>query len=270
MRLDFSLSAFQKPFILTGAGISAESGLATFRGADGLWEGHRIEDVATPEAFDRDPKLVWKFYSMRREAAFRAKPNAAHEALARFVLERPQTKLVTQNVDGLHERAHRAVGAPPPLAMHGQLEVTRCERCGKAWSDRRRYFDEEGQPVSETDFGPAEGTDLEPLPSPDRDRNGLPLSSCCSGRLRPDIVWFGETPYFLETILEAIESCDAFLAVGTSGQVYPAAGFLSVVRRRGAPTAIIGAEKPANGNPKDVFFEGNATHWVPRVAGVAP
>lgn len=261
--LDFLLRRFRRPLVLTGAGMSAESGLATFRGADGLWEGHRIEDVATPEAFDRDAKLVWKFYSLRREAAFRARPNAAHEALARALAKMPDAVLVTQNVDGLHERAHRVHGAKPPLAMHGQLEVTRCERCGTKWADRRQYFDESGQPLPERDFGTPEATGLDLLPTPARDEGALPRSACCKARLRPDIVWFGETPYFLDAILLAVESCDAFLAVGTSGQVYPAAGFLSVARRRGVPTAVVAMEKPANANPRDAYFEGNATRWVP-------
>jgi NAD-dependent deacetylase len=267
MPLEFALTQFRRPLLLTGAGISAESNLATFRGSDGLWEGHRVEDVATPEAFDRDPRLVWSFYSQRREAAFVARPNAAHEALARFFAGREEATLVTQNVDGLHERAHRAKKAPAPLAMHGRLEVTKCERCERPWADRRSYFDGQGNPLPERDFGMPEATDLEPLPRPERDRQGLPRSSCCGARLRPDIVWFGEVPYFLEAIAQALESCDAFVAIGTSGQVYPAAGLLSVARRRGVPTAVVNAEAPANLDRRDRFFAGPATRWVPLLCG---
>ena len=265
---DFLLQSFQKPFVLSGAGISAESNLATFRGSDGLWEGHRIEDVATPEAFERDPRLVWTFYSMRREAAFRAAPNAAHVALAEFLAAHRSSVLLTQNVDGLHERAHRRVGATAPIAMHGRLEVTRCERCHRTWADRRGYFDRDGTPVTEKDFGVAEATDLTPLPSPERDRHGLPRSSCCGGRLRPDIVWFGETPYSLEEIFAAVEACDVFVAVGTSGQVYPAAGLLAMDRERGVPTAVVNADAPANlDDGRDRYFQGTATRWIPELCG---
>jgi NAD-dependent deacetylase len=264
---EFSLTRFRYPLVLTGAGISAESDLPTFRGTDGLWEGHRINDVATPEAFERDPRRVWTFYSMRREAAFRARPNRAHEALARFAAAHPDFVLVTQNVDGLHERAHESVGAPMPWAMHGRLEVTRCSRCDRTWSDRRRYFDGSGNPLPESGEDIVATTGPDPLPAPARDSEGIPRSNCCGARLRPDIVWFGEIPYFLDAIAEALERCDVFVAIGTSGQVYPAAGFLAAARSRGVPTAVLCAEPPANLDRRDRYFEGAATRWVPVLCG---
>lgn len=188
--------------ILTGAGVSAESGLPTFRAADGLWEGHRIEDVATPEAFQRDPALVQQFYNQRRAALKTVQPNAAHLAIARLQREWPgQVTLITQNVDDLHERG----GSPAVLHMHGQLLSARCLACEKTL-----FWD--------GDLGPE--------------------SQCrrCreTGELRPDIVWFGEMPYYLDDIYRALEQADHFAAIGTSGKVYPAAGFISAAARSGA------------------------------------
>ena len=217
--------------ILTGAGISAESGLATFRAADGLWEGHRVEDVATPEAFRRDPALVHAFYDARRAQLKHVEPNAAHRALARLDAEWPgELLIVTQNVDDLHERA----GARRVLHMHGELKSAWCLACG----DRVRW---------EEDLG------------------DHPQCPCCgaSGRLRPDIVWFGEMPYEMERIEAALSSADLFVSIGTSGAVYPAAGFVQTARYLGARTLEINLD-PSQGS---FFFEqsriGKAGELVP-------
>ena len=188
--------------ILTGAGISAESGVPTFRGPDGLWEGHRVEDVATPQAFRRDPVLVQRFYDARRAALATVQPNAAHLALARLDAEWPgELLLVTQNVDDLHDRA----GSTHMLHMHGELKSAWCTAC-----DRRH---------------PWEGSLLD-----------SPACPACdlSGHMRPDIVWFGEMPYHMETIEDALMGCDLFISIGTSGNVYPAAGFVDLARHAGA------------------------------------
>jgi NAD-dependent deacetylase len=190
--------------ILTGAGISAESGVPTFRGPDGLWEGHRVEDVATPDAFQRSPLLVQTFYDQRRAALARVEPNPAHHALARLDAEWPgELLLVTQNVDDLHERA----GSKRLHHMHGQLKSAWCLACGTrhSWSG----------PLLEGPACPACGQ---------------------KGRLRPDIVWFGEMPYRMELIDSALRQADLFVSIGTSGNVYPAAGFVDLARHAGAHT----------------------------------
>ena len=188
--------------ILTGAGVSAESGLPTFRGPDGLWEGHRVEDVATPEAFDRDPHLVHRFYNLRRRALDSVGPNAAHLAIARLQRERRVT-LVTQNVDDHHERA----GSTGVIHMHGELRKALCTRCGA----RTEWIDD-----MEVD---------------------TPCPACGkTGGMRPDIVWFGEMPYRMEEIESALMDADLFAAIGTSGNVYPAAGFVRTARFAGART----------------------------------
>jgi NAD-dependent deacetylase len=190
--------------ILTGAGISAESGLATFRGPDGLWEGHRVEDVATPEAFARNPALVQRFYDLRRAALKGVEPNAAHRALARLDAEwTGELLIVTQNVDDLHERA----GARRLLHMHGELKSVWCRAC-----DARAAWEE--------------------------DLSGAPPCPACgrAGQLRPDIVWFGEMPHDMERIDRAIMDADLFVSIGTSGAVYPAAGFVQTARYCGART----------------------------------
>jgi NAD-dependent deacetylase len=190
--------------ILTGAGVSAESGLATFRAADGLWEGHRVEDVATPEAYRRDPRLVHQFYDARRARLGEVEPNAAHRALARLDAEWDgDLLLVTQNVDDLHERA----GSKRLLHMHGELTKGWCLACN------------ERQPWS-GDMGEAAECAL----CGDR------------GRVRPDIVWFGEMPYEMNRIEDALRSADLFVSIGTSGAVYPAAGFVQTARYCGAST----------------------------------
>jgi len=219
-----------KVVVLTGAGISAESGVPTFRDADGLWEGHRVEDVATPEAYVRDPVTVQRFYDARRAALAAVEPNPAHHALAR--LEQAvgdQLLVVTQNIDDLHERA----GSTRVLHMHGELRSALCRSC------RGRFPWEE-------DLG-----DFPPCPG------------CGTTELRPDVVWFGEVPYDLERIVGALESADLFVSIGTSGAVYPAAGFVRGARDLGAQTLELNLE-PSQGSAW--FHEsrlGPATETVP-------
>jgi NAD-dependent deacetylase len=185
--------------VLTGAGISAESGLRTFRDAGGLWEGHRVEDVATPEGFRTDPERVHAFYNERRAQLASVQPNEAHLALARLEAQWPgDFLLVTQNVDDLHDRA----GSVNLLHMHGELLKVRCMACRAV-------------------LGWTGGTGP-----------GTPCPACGATRLRPHIVWFGEVPLHMDTIMEALEACDCFIAIGTSGQVYPAAGFFEAVPDR--------------------------------------
>lgn len=218
--------------VLTGAGVSAESGLATFRGPDGLWEGHRVEDVATPEAFRRDPALVHSFYDARRANLKTVDPNPAHHALARLDSDWPgDLLLVTQNVDDLHERA----GSKRLIHMHGELTKGWCLGCNG-------HFDWSG-PM---------GTAAE---CPFCDTNGL---------VRPDVVWFGEMPYGMERIEDELRRCDLFVSIGTSGAVYPAAGFVRSARYSGARTLEINLE-PTLGS---IFFDesrtGAAGELVPR------
>src|SRR5438045_2076010 len=205
--------------ILTGAGVSAESGLATFRGPDGLWEGHRVEDVCTPDAYRRDPALVHAFYDARREKLGAVQPNAAHDALARLDAEWPgELLLVTQNVDDLHERA----GARRLLHMHGELTSGWCLAC-----DERFAWD-----------------------GPMGEAASCPICQI-AGRVRPDIVWFGEMPYEMERIDQALSNCDLFVSIGTSGAVYPAAGFVQTARYCSAHTLEINLE-PSQGG---LFFD---------------
>ena len=216
--------------ILTGAGVSAESGVPTFRGPDGLWEGHRVEDVATPQAFRRDPALVQKFYDARRDALARVEPNAAHIALARLDAEWPGgLLLVTQNVDDLHERA----GSKRLLHMHGELKRALCLACGAA---------------------PAWEATLSDAP---------PCPRCDAPKLRPDIVWFGEMPYHMDEIDAAIGGCDLFVSIGTSGAVYPAAGFVDVARRAGAATLELNLDPSAGTAMFDEARHGPAGTLVP-------
>lgn len=189
--------------VLTGAGISAESGVPTFRDADGLWEGHRVEDVATPEAFEYQPSVVHRFYDARRAALAAVDPNPAHHALARLEEALGDDLLVvTQNIDDLHERG----GSTRVLHMHGELRSALCRGCG----GRSRWEGELG--------------DLPPCPR------------CGVTELRPDVVWFGEVPYEMDRIQDTLDRADLFVSVGTSGAVYPAAGFVQYAARRGART----------------------------------
>jgi NAD-dependent deacetylase len=221
--------------VLTGAGISADSGIATFRGAGGAWEGQRVEDVATPSAWERDPARVWRFYQLRRAALATVQPNAGHTALVeleqRLAARGAGFTLVTQNVDDLHERA----GSRDLLHMHGELGVLRCERCDARVSDREH---------------------LDPA-------TFVACRACAHARLRPDVVWFGEMPYHMAAIERALEACTHFLAIGTSGVVYPAAGFLEFARAAGARTYVQALERPENLHAADEFVAGRAAEVLP-------
>lgn len=217
--------------ILTGAGISAESGVPTFRDAGGLWEGHRIEDVATPEAFVRKPSLVHRFYNMRRAALLGVKPNDAHHAIARLQQDYDgDVVLVTQNVDDLHERAE----SPAVIHMHGELNKARCEFCGLIVACG-------GSLSSDTTCPSCEQT----------------------GCLRPHIVWFGEMPFEMPRIEAALKRADLFVAIGTSGQVYPAAGFVREAKQAGAATVEINTATTAASEHFDRRLSGPATEQVP-------
>ncbi len=218
-----------KIVILTGAGISAESGLQTFRAEDGLWEGHRVEDVATPEAFERSPRTVTRFYNARRLAAAEALPNAAHSALARLEEDgRHEVVLITQNVDDLHERA----GSQEVIHMHGSLAMARCYECNV-------QFDAPMEMVV-----------------------GDRCPGCGAPTTRPDIVWFGEMPYRMEEISDALATADLFVSIGTSGNVYPAAGFVEFAAQAGASTLELNLE-PSPG-AFEVSRQGPATVLVPQ------
>ncbi|QLB13153.1 NAD-dependent deacetylase [Bisgaardia hudsonensis] len=227
------LPRLPKVVVLTGAGISAESGIATFRAGDGLWENHRVEEVATPEGFQRNPQLVQEFYNQRRQKLFdpNVKPNAAHFALAK--LEENLGKnflLVTQNVDNLHERA----GSKNLIHMHGELLKVRCNCSGK-------IYDWQGN-VTEED-----------------------RCQCCQPprRLRPHIVWFGEIPLEMEKIYTALQECDYFISIGTSGNVYPAAGFVKEAALSGAETIELNLEPSLVRSAFDKRIYGKASEVVP-------
>jgi len=231
--------------VLSGAGISADSGLATFRGSGGLWEGEPVERVATPEGFAADPERVWRFYSARRRDAAAAEPNAAHRALAALE-ERLGDRflLVTQNVDGLHGRA----GSQRLVEIHGSLWRSRCSRCLRP-------------PVADA------RTPVEP-----------PLPRCeCGALMRPDIVWFGEMlgaagTGRVEGFMRAARAAGdpfVFLAVGTSGNVYPAAGYVDAARRHGAETWLVNLDPALNEGSFDHFVEGRAGEALPPLLGVA-
>ena len=220
--------------ILTGAGVSADSGVPTFRDADGLWEGQRVEDVATPEAFRRNPALVQGFYNARRAALAGVDPNAAHLALARLDAEWPgELLLVTQNVDDLHERA----GSRRLVHMHGELLRALCTGCGAAPEWRGNLA---GAP---------------------------PCPQCGAALLRPDIVWFGEIPYHMDVIETAIAGCDLFVSIGTSGAVYPAAGFVGMARACGAQTLELNLVASAGSFLFDEARAGPAGVLVPAFVG---
>ena len=225
-------------FVLTGAGVSAESGLATFRGSGGLWNGYRVEEVATPEAWQAGPELVWRFYSMRRRDASEAQPNPAHIALAE--LERQMGDrffLCTQNVDDLHERA----GSVRVHHMHGTLFQSRCVACDRPFEDRALY----------------------------ESASSLPVCAECGAAVRPHIVWFGEVPLDLETIYNKLEQATVLLVVGTSGSVYPAAGLVHIANQRGIRTVYVGPEEPLNADAFDEIVIGTAASVLPGLLRVA-
>jgi NAD-dependent deacetylase len=266
--------SFRRIVVLTGAGISAESGLSTFRDAGGLWANYRIEDVATPYAYKLNPQLVWKFYSMRRIEAGKAAPNPAHAALVEYARSRSPTELtlVTQNVDVLHQRAD-ASEALPPLCMHGSLHQSRCTSCGSVWLDDLAYFDLAGN------YAPQETGLLNEAQRASESylhlyrlkfENFLPLSPCCGAALRPDIVWFGEVPKHLDLIARRLELCDLFVSIGTSGEVYPAAGFLELAKDAGATTVCINLEPIPQLPSIDHFLQGRASEIVPKFFASVP
>lgn len=213
--------------VLTGAGISAESGLATFRDAGGLWENHDPMELATPEAFARDPALVYRFYNARRRQLAEVVPNSAHQALARLQQELDgEVFLVTQNVDDLHERG----GSEQVCHMHGELHTVLCQACHSAMRATADYDGRSRCPRCDID-----------------------------GKLRPDVVWFGEMPYHMQEIEQRLADCDLFVAVGTSGAVYPAAGFVRQARAMGALTVEINKQVS---DVSDLFYQqrqGSAT-----------
>jgi NAD-dependent protein deacetylase/lipoamidase len=231
------ISPTDRIFVLTGAGVSAESGIPTFRGVNGLWRNYRIEEVASPDAWRHDPRLVWEFYSMRRRVAAAAKPNPAHFALAK--LEQSlgdRLFLCTQNVDDLHEQA----GSQRVVHMHGELFKSRCDTCSRPpFTDTNTYDP------------PAE----------------LPLCDC-GGIIRPHICWFGEVPFGLDRIFRALNECTVFTAVGTSGVVEPAASFVAHVGGR-VRTIYVGAEEPANLSAFTECHLGKAGEMLPKLLGAS-
>ena len=234
--MNFDISSVRSIVILTGAGISAESGINTFRASDGLWENHPVEDVATPDGFARNPKLVQQFYNARRAQLSNVKPNAAHTALARFerdfLEQNPEGKflLVTQNVDDLHERA----GSSNLIHMHGELLKARCLSCHNVQSITG---------------------DITPE---------LSCTACHKqGTLRPDIVWFEEMPMGLNRINHALKQCDLFVSIGTSGNVYPAAGFAREAHYAGATTVELNLEASLQASGFDICHYGYASEVVP-------
>ena len=227
------MTNYRSIVVLTGAGISAESGVQTFRAQDGLWENHRIEDVATPEAFVRNPQLVQQFYNERRQPILDGlvQPNRAHIGLAKLAREfTGKFTLVTQNIDNLHEQA----GSPSVLHMHGEILKIHCQ-------NSQQIFDID-RAISVDD-----------------------VCECCgqSGNLRPHIVWFGEMPLYMEEIYQAIQECDLFVAIGTSGNVYPAAGFVQDANQAGAQTLEINLERSNVANQFDRALYGKAGEVVP-------
>lgn len=217
--------------ILTGAGISADSGVPTFRGADGLWRTYRAEDLATPDAFARDPRLVWEWYNWRRELIATKRPNPAHYAVAELERRHEQFWLITQNVDGLH----RAAGSRKLSEIHGNIWQVRCTVCGSVEDNR-------DVPIAL-----------------------LPTCRQCRGLLRPHIVWFGESlsPDDLSRCAAALQTCEVLLVIGTSGLVYPAAGFASVAKEAGAFVAEINLDATPQSDLVDLALQGRAKDLVP-------
>lgn len=230
MMTESVMKKFTSIVVLTGAGISAESGLKTFRDANGLWENHRVEDVASPEAFSRNPELVYRFYNLRRmQLLNEANANAAHAALAKFEQRfSGEFTLITQNVDDLHERA-----GSKPLHMHGEILKARCTQSSEVFTWNGEL---------------------------DQSHK----CACCNkaGQLRPHIVWFGEVPFYMQLIMEKLSQCDLFISIGTSGHVYPAAGFYEVAKQAGAHTVELNLEPSANGSMFDEVHYGKATELL--------
>jgi NAD-dependent deacetylase len=219
--------------VLTGAGVSAESGIPTFRGAGGLWKNYKPEDLATPEAFARDPRLVWEWYNWRRELIAKAAPNAAHLALAQLEIRKPRFTLITQNVDGLHDRA----GSRRILKLHGDIWRMRCTVCGANWPDRRA-----------------------PLPS-------IPPHCHCGGLARPAVVWFGEPlpDGMMNEAEHASASADVFLVIGTSAVVYPAAGLVPHASQSGAKMIEINLDPTPFSAMVDCALQAPAAELLPKL-----
>ena len=219
--------------VLTGAGISAESGVATFRGPGGLWREYKPEDLATPEAFARDPKLVWEWYDWRRSEIAKAKPNAGHSALVKLEIRKPHFTLITQNVDGLHDMA----GSGKILKLHGDIWRLRCLQCGANWPNRRV-----------------------PLPK-------LPPHCACGGLARPGVVWFGEPlpDGMMREAEHAVLESEVLLVVGTSAQVYPAAGLIPLAKQAGARVIQVNLEATPYSDIVDCEIEGPAGEILPQL-----
>jgi NAD-dependent deacetylase len=232
-----AISSTDRVFVLTGAGVSAESGIPTFRGVNGLWRNYRIEEVASPDAWRRDPRLVWQFYSMRRRVATEAKPNPAHFAVAKLEQKlQDRLFLCTQNVDDLHEQA----GSKRIVHMHGELSKSRCDRCSRPpFHDTNTYDPPAGLPRCE-----------------------------CGGRIRPHICWFGEVPFDLDRIFHALDECTTFIAIGTSGVVEPAASFVAHVGGS-VRTIYVGPEEPANVTTFGECHLGKAGEVLPNLLGAS-
>lgn len=240
--------------VLTGAGISTESGVPSFRGTGGLWQTYRPEDLATPEAFERDPRLVWEWYGWRRATVARCDPNEGHLALARWMLRRDGTTLVTQNVDPLHERAAQSLGAAGahralPVRLHGSISRVRCIQC--------EYAAEDSSTIDATSLAT------------------LPRCPRCQALLRPDVVWFGEPlpEAAIEVATRAARSAEACLVVGTAGAVYPAAGFAHLVAQSGGALIVVDPGATAFDAVATVKLVGKAGEVLPgllRTAGPHP
>ena len=233
MTITVTINPTDHVFVLTGAGISAESGLPTFRASDGLWAGYNVEEICTPEALERNPSLVWEFYSKRRADCEKAEPNPAHIALAELEAKIPgRFFLCTQNVDDLHERA----GSQNLVHMHGELAKSRCgDECGEPPVEDHHVY------ASLSDVG----------------------RCTCGARMRPHIVFFGEVPLEMDRIQREISRCTLMLVIGTSGNVYPAANFVHWARQAGARTVYIGPEPPLNASAFTQVFEGKAGEVLP-------
>lgn len=230
--LGHQIKAAKSIAILTGAGVSAESGVATFRGQDGLWENYSLEDVATPEGFRRNPELVWSFYNQRIRQRLSVKPNPGHHALSQLQKLVPQVTLITQNIDGLHQEAH----CTDILEMHGNLMRVRCVRC-RSKSDIDEPF-------------------KEALPRCD-----------CGGLLRPDVVWFGEIldEKILQTCFEKSATCDVFLCIGTSSLVSPASTLAGLAKNNGAYTCEMNLEPTPNSHLMDLILTGKSGEILPKL-----